>query len=174
MNIKDLLFSSRGRIPRSTYWIFQIVCLGLGVLAYALDENLGTVVYSSGCISSILTLLLFFPSLMVNIKRIHDRNHSGWYLLCILIPLLNIWLLVELFLLKGTAGDNQYGPDPALKSVSIISPAAPAQVQLTGELPGEYLHPSSMRVCPYCGGQVLRDAIFCKTCGKELPTDGDK
>ncbi|TGR16409.1 DUF805 domain-containing protein, partial [Mesorhizobium sp. M8A.F.Ca.ET.197.01.1.1] len=46
-------------------------------------------------------------------KRWHDRNKSGWWTLIGLIPIIGgIWLLIELGILEGTRGANQYGPDP--------------------------------------------------------------
>ena len=49
----------------------------------------------------------------INAKRYHDRDRSGWWLLLILIPLLGpLWLIVVLGFLKGTEGENRFGPDP--------------------------------------------------------------
>jgi uncharacterized membrane protein YhaH (DUF805 family) len=82
-------------------------------------------------------LLVTFASFAVATKRLHDRNKSAWWwLLFALVPLIlstiayytdpvevrpilvlaclaiDIWLLVELGFLRGTAGPNRYGPDP--------------------------------------------------------------
>lgn len=54
----------------------------------------------------------FWPNLAVGIKRCHDRGRSGWFLLIGLVPLLNLWLAVELMFLRGTVGSNRFGPDP--------------------------------------------------------------
>lgn len=67
----------------------------------------------------IFGLANFIPSLAVGIRRFHDRNQSGWFMLGVvvlsLIPILG--LLVTLaylanFCLRGTIGDNKYGADP--------------------------------------------------------------
>ena len=48
-----------------------------------------------------------------NIKRWHDRDKSGWMVLILLIPLLGwLWSLIELGFLRGTEGENRFGPDP--------------------------------------------------------------
>ena len=63
---------------------------------------------------SILWLLITIPFLSVTCRRLHDTNRRAWFLLLYFIPFLGvIWLLV-LCTLKGTEGDNRYGPDPIL------------------------------------------------------------
>jgi uncharacterized membrane protein YhaH (DUF805 family) len=65
-----------------------------------------------GVFSGIFMLLAFYPSLAVSVKRCHDRSRSGWFLLVGIIPLINLWVFVELWLSRGTVGENQYGLDP--------------------------------------------------------------
>ena len=61
----------------------------------------------------LIVLLGIFTGLAVLMKRCHDRDRSGWYLLWGLIPIIGeIWLLIELGFRKGTEGRNLYGPDP--------------------------------------------------------------
>jgi len=63
---------------------------------------------------SILWLLITIPFLSVTCRRLHDTNRRAWFLLLYFIPVVgSIWLLV-LCSLKGTEGDNHYGPDPTL------------------------------------------------------------
>ena len=50
--------------------------------------------------------------IMLYIKRAHDRNHTGWYMLLTMIPLIGIIWAIELAFFKGTEGTNQYGEDP--------------------------------------------------------------
>jgi uncharacterized membrane protein YhaH (DUF805 family) len=50
---------------------------------------------------------------VVNAKRLHDRDKSGWWVLITLISILgDLWLVVECGCLRGTVGENRYGPDP--------------------------------------------------------------
>ena len=61
----------------------------------------------------ILVLVFIYPGLAVYTKRWHDRNKSGWWSLIVLVPIVgSIWMLIELGILRGTDGDNRYGPDP--------------------------------------------------------------
>jgi|TARA_B100001964_G_scaffold135245_1_gene149305 uncharacterized membrane protein YhaH (DUF805 family) len=64
--------------------------------------------------SGILWLLIAIPFLSVTGRRLHDTNRRAWFLLLYFIPFVgSIWLLF-LCSLKGTEGDNRYGPDPTL------------------------------------------------------------
>jgi uncharacterized membrane protein YhaH (DUF805 family) len=60
--------------------------------------------------SLILVLILLWPSLAIQIKRFHDRDKSGWWVLLNLIPIIGpIWLFIELGFLPGTPGPNRFG-----------------------------------------------------------------
>ena len=96
-----------GRLNRLRFFLRSLV---LGLLATAVgvvlmavvSETVGTVVYT-------LLILGQFP---LDIRRCHDLGKSGWWVLLLFVPLVNIiWALVLLFK-KGTEGENDYGPDP--------------------------------------------------------------
>jgi len=67
-------------------------------------------------------LFVFIPSMAVTVRRLHDRDMSGWWyggaLIASFVPLVNVLALpVFLFVfvmmfLPGTPGPNRYGPDP--------------------------------------------------------------
>jgi uncharacterized membrane protein YhaH (DUF805 family) len=64
----------------------------------------------------IALLLLAYPMIVVTIKRFHDRNKSGWWVLIAFIPVVGaLWQLIECGFLPGTAGSNRFGPDPVAK-----------------------------------------------------------
>jgi uncharacterized membrane protein YhaH (DUF805 family) len=67
-----------------------------------------------------LTELLLFPiiiflSITTGVKRCHDRDYSGWFVLLYFVPLVQFWLIVELLFLRGTRGPNRFGSDPGEK-----------------------------------------------------------
>lgn len=68
--------------------------------------------YRSGAFGSIFALATFLPSLAVDVRRLHDLDRSGWWLLVGFIPLIGIFILLIWLIGKGTAGDNNYGADP--------------------------------------------------------------
>ncbi len=109
------LFSLNGRINRKSYWIFNgIVFLG-GIV-------LGSFTEISPDIESItkpqlmFMLWVFWPSIAVQVKRWHDLNKSGLWILINFIPLLGpIWAFIENGFFPGTIGENRFGPDPVEK-----------------------------------------------------------
>lgn len=112
-----LLFQFDGRINRAKYW----AGVGALIVGYIIIAILVGVI-DSGAVRGILGLLylaLIWPSLAISIKRWHDRDKSGWWVLIGLIPLIGpIWALIETGFLEGTAGPNQYGPDPLGRGVA--------------------------------------------------------
>ncbi len=60
-----------------------------------------------------LYLTLVWISFAITVKRWHDRDKSGWWILIGMIPIIGpIWQFVETGCLRGTIGSNRYGPDP--------------------------------------------------------------
>jgi uncharacterized membrane protein YhaH (DUF805 family) len=133
----DLLFGFRGRINRAKYWLtFVIYFIALFVLyvLFSLFFSFPTDLLGLLLIFAVPVIPITISSIAVAIKRLHDRNKSGWWLLLFyLLPgvignigpytgldfvfqlaslALSIWALVELGFLRGTSGRNQYGPDP--------------------------------------------------------------
>jgi uncharacterized membrane protein YhaH (DUF805 family) len=60
----------------------------------------------------VFALATIIPNISVMVRRLHDTNHSGWWYWIALIPLLGILILLYFFVIQGTDGDNDYGPDP--------------------------------------------------------------
>ncbi len=115
MSIQQLLFSFHGRISRSTYWLkFYLPYMGIYILMIGLDIAIGSFDKEAGVgmFTGIFWLISIYSVIVINIKRIHDRNRIGWFLLLGLIPFVNIWVMIELGFLKGSEGSNDYGDDP--------------------------------------------------------------
>ena len=118
MDWKYLLTSFDGRINRAKFWAGIGMFVVLAIVAFILDSILGTRFTSVGgeqfgVIGMLVALASIYFAIALYAKRWHDRNKSGWWTLIGLIPVIGgIWLLVELGILEGTRGANQYGPDP--------------------------------------------------------------
>jgi uncharacterized membrane protein YhaH (DUF805 family) len=118
MDWKYLLTSFEGRINRAKFWAAIGVFIVIGIIGLILDSILGTRVTLAsggqiGIIGIIISLASIYFAFAVYAKRWHDRDKSGWWSLIVLIPIIGgIWMLVELGILEGTRGANQYGPDP--------------------------------------------------------------
>jgi uncharacterized membrane protein YhaH (DUF805 family) len=102
--------SFSGRINRKIYWInYGLVLIAVAIAAEILDR----ILFGTRILSGLVSLLSIIPSLAAGVKRCHDRDRSGWFLLIGLIPVIGaIWLFVELGCLRGTEGTNRFGPDP--------------------------------------------------------------
>jgi uncharacterized membrane protein YhaH (DUF805 family) len=107
-----------GRAGRAEYWYFVlfnfIVTIVINIVGYLLLRGNGNV------LGALYGLAVFIPSLAVFVRRLHDTDRSGWWILIGLIPIIGtIWLIV-LLILEGTPGDNRYGPNP--KGAANVSP----------------------------------------------------
>jgi uncharacterized membrane protein YhaH (DUF805 family) len=102
-----------GRASRSEYWLFVLIFFLIYAVCFALDYNaIGIGPSGIPPLTLIAYLAHFVPGLAVLVRRLHDIDRSGWWLLISLVPVLgSIWLLV-LLCSEGTYGPNQYGPNP--------------------------------------------------------------
>ncbi len=94
-----------GRTSRSQYWFFVLVFYGGGILLLMLLPNdffQPTLV--------ILFLVHALPSLAITVRRLHDFDASGWWML--LHGVLGILFSIGIGCLPSSEGDNSYGPSP--------------------------------------------------------------
>jgi uncharacterized membrane protein YhaH (DUF805 family) len=103
-----------GRARRSEYWYFALFAFLVYVAAFVIDSILGT--YPLFYLLAAAGLLL--PGLAVGVRRLHDTNRTGWFILLGLIPVVGAIILLVFFVAEGTPGDNQYGPSPKATPVA--------------------------------------------------------
>ncbi len=121
----QFFFSFNGRINRSKYWlylaIYIVTWLLMDRIAVLLESTTATGQPVVSGIAGIFVLLLSlayvvvvtWSYLAVHVKRWHDRDKSGWWVLIGFIPIIGfVWTFIECGCLKGTEGDNRFGPDP--------------------------------------------------------------
>ncbi len=103
-----------GRARRKEYWMFLLFHLIVLIVAMLLDRMLGLSFgdVGYGPIYSLYALAVFLPSLAVAIRRLHDTNRSGWWLLLAFIPIIGGIVLIIWLATDGTPGDNRYGSNP--------------------------------------------------------------
>lgn len=117
MSIGTLYFNTTGRINRKAYLVGILPLIGLTVAAFVIDQMVQSrVILDYGVFQLLALALIFWPSLCLGIKRLHDRNRPWWFVLLGYVPLVNVWIAVELMCLKGTPGKNVFGKDPLLSS----------------------------------------------------------
>jgi len=106
-----LFFSLRGRVSRRQFWLYGVLALiGLAMLGHTL---LGIARVRTQTADLWVNLLLVWPGLAVSVKRWHDRDKSGWWVLLNLVPVIGwLWALIDNGFLRGTTGPNRFGEDP--------------------------------------------------------------
>jgi uncharacterized membrane protein YhaH (DUF805 family) len=109
---KYAVFSGRAR--RAEYWYFVLFNLIIVIVLSLIDTLLGTfnVMRGVGLLSGLYGLAVLIPSLAVTVRRLHDIDRTGWWILINLVPLIGTIVLLVFALTPGTPGSNRYGPDP--------------------------------------------------------------
>lgn len=128
-------FNSSGRASRFEYWTFSLAYLAISLSLAVVDSLMGTMSKSGyGLLDLIFSTIFLIPSLSVTVRRLHDIDHSGWWLLSVIVPIclmtisvikdnkeaiasscflvlisISVFIIVTMF--KGTVGANDYGPD---------------------------------------------------------------
>ena len=120
----------KGRSRRAEYWWFVLAYVGISIIVSIIDMAL-----RSQAVSIIFGLAIFLPYLAVTIRRLHDTDRRGWWILSPLIgaaiagigagaentalmaiggiATLVLYILIIVWLAtKGTEGDNRFGADP--------------------------------------------------------------
>ncbi|MFV5380042.1 DUF805 domain-containing protein [Acinetobacter pittii] len=92
----------KGRARRREFWYFELFCVLLSLLLSFMNEDLAT----------LAMLITFIPSIAVNVRRLHDINRSGWWMLIALVPIVGVLLLLFWAAQEGNPSANQYGESP--------------------------------------------------------------
>lgn len=98
-----------GRARRKEYWYFVLMQMILIIIAMVLDS----IIFDSGIgfFYLIAAFGLFLPGVAVTVRRLHDTNHSGWWFLISLVPLIGLALIV--FLVRETEFETNKWGSPA-------------------------------------------------------------
>ena len=116
MNLKSLLFSFHGRINRLPYWMVTLVLIGTGSVSQQSTPSYGPdnpmTIGPALVVFATFTIVMWI-GLAVQVKRWHDRDKSGWWVLINMVPIIGqIWVFVQCGVLRGTKGENRFGQDP--------------------------------------------------------------
>ena len=117
-------FDFAGRSRRKEYWMFFVlnliiitvmttVLFGLGFSMdpYAASSG-GPVTWLIFAVLGLYSLIVLIPSIAVQVRRFHDQDKSGWFVLINFLPYIGGLIVLVFMLLEGTRGPNKYGPDP--------------------------------------------------------------
>lgn len=113
---KELFFTSAGRLNRKSY-IYRSIFLSFALGIIQLILELATAAIEAlELLFAVMILALcifgFVAGIMMLARRLHDLDKSGWWMLLLCVPLVNILFYIYILFFKGTEGPNQYGEDP--------------------------------------------------------------
>ena len=100
--------SAKGRASRSEYWWFQLIVSPSYFISEVLDNEVSFFFLG-------ITLFTLIPAISAGVRRLHDTNKSGFFLLISFIPFIGGLVLLFLLIPVGTKGKNRFGPDPLKK-----------------------------------------------------------
>ncbi|KQY30153.1 hypothetical protein ASD38_12770 [Caulobacter sp. Root487D2Y] len=138
MTVLQKLFSFQGRLRRRDYWLFSFLVIGMVIVLFV-PLIVGFGLNAESPWIGLIPLVFIWPSLAMMVKRIHDRNKSGWLTLVYWTPsvasnilevfpgenlgpikiglgvvliIIGLWFLIEFGFMDGTQGPNRYGKSP--------------------------------------------------------------
>jgi uncharacterized membrane protein YhaH (DUF805 family) len=102
------VFSGRSR--RKEYWMFFLINLIIAIALGVIESILGI----PGILGGIYSLAVLIPGIAVSIRRLHDTDRTGWWLLIGLVPLVGLIVLIVFMVQEGVGEENQYGTNPKI------------------------------------------------------------
>ena len=103
-------FVFEGRACRSEYWWFQLIVSPSYFISTFLENEIGYFFLG-------ITLFTLIPAISAGVRRLHDTNRSGFFLLISFIPFIGGLVLLFFLIPEGTKGKNRFGPD-SLKRIT--------------------------------------------------------
>ncbi len=130
----------KGRATRKEYWLYILLIICLSMLI-GIILSIGSVIMIAKAVSgnnaeatanmiatytlllylpsSLLSLLLFLPSLAIAVRRFHDTGRSGWWILIGWIPIIGIFWFLYIVCQPSQQGANQFGDEPSTNQIEI-------------------------------------------------------
>jgi uncharacterized membrane protein YhaH (DUF805 family) len=99
-----------GRASRPAYWYFALVHLIISFMCLFLDVAFFRWPYPF--LMTLYGLAAVIPGWSLIVRRLHDRDISGWLILIGVVPVLGAFILLYQFVQDSKPGDNRYGPNP--------------------------------------------------------------
>jgi len=108
-----------GRARRKEYWYFCLFNFLISFALAAVTGVLGGITHtgSLSLLNAIYSLAILIPGIAVTVRRLHDTDHSGWWMFIILVPFIGAIVLLVFTVMDSTPGENRYGVNP--KEISV-------------------------------------------------------
>ena len=119
----DNYVNFNGRARRSAYWYWTLFSVLASIVANIIDAVVG----SAPIFSLLVGLGLLLPGLAVSVRRLHDTDRSGWWILIGLIPIIGWIVLIVFYVQDSDPTENRFGPPPKAVAGAMQPPPAPAQ-----------------------------------------------
>ncbi len=102
-----------GRARRKEYWMFFLLNLIIAFVLGFIEGFTGIAPESNQSILvNLYSLVVLIPGIAVSVRRLHDTDRSGWWLLIALVPLIGAIVLLVFMVQDSKPGHNQYGVNP--------------------------------------------------------------
>jgi uncharacterized membrane protein YhaH (DUF805 family) len=101
-------FDFNGRARRAEFWWYVLVNIIIAIILNVISS----ILHLGQLLGGLYNLAVLLPSLGVGVRRLHDINRSGWWILIAFVPIVGAILLIYWYAQAGTSGANTYGPDP--------------------------------------------------------------
>lgn len=95
-----------GRARRSEYWYFTLFYVIISVILGVVESAIETQI-----LGLIVGLVFFLPNLAVSVRRMHDIDRSGWWVLIGIVPLIG-WIVFIIFCCTDSKDPNRFGENP--------------------------------------------------------------
>ena len=112
-----------GRSRRKEYWMFTLftilvivpfVAIALGTSDMSDGGSISTLGTLAFGILGLFYLAILVPAIAVQVRRFHDQDKSGWFVLLNFVPYVGSLIVFVFMCLDGTKGENRFGPDPKM------------------------------------------------------------
>ena len=109
------MFDFKGRARRSEFalcLLLQLVILGTALVVTMQLPDAEAGVAAMAIFFLVHMAVFALPVTALQVRRMHDQDKSGWWVLVALVPYLGVGMILFFMFCPGTWGANRFGPDP--------------------------------------------------------------
>ena len=125
------VISFSGRLGRMRYLAYNLglnIALSLLMIPFvgaaAFMGGMGASPESTGMLGMVVMAVVYIGSIVISVmfakRRLNDLNRSGWWMLLMFVPLVNLLLVIYMLFFPGTDGSNNFGPAPVANTIGVL------------------------------------------------------